>query len=137
MKKPADPEEAKLLNKFINGGRTNLTEWVESICKEFCEDEATETYSSLQSIESHFFFDLHDSFFCLLPVLLHKFLITKGVSHIVEPRPSLADWGSIGRSFISFDISHFCGNGLALAFISSLFLIRFSRSSFWIYGDSL
>jgi hypothetical protein len=89
MKKPADPEEAKLLSKLINGGRTNLTEWVESLCKEFCEDEATETYSSLQSIESQFFSDLHDNFFCLLPVLLHKFLIEKGVAHIVEPRPPL------------------------------------------------
>ena len=89
MKKPADPEEAKLLSTLINGSWTNLTEWVESICKEFCEDEAAETYSSLQSIESQFFSDLHDSFFCLLPVLLHKFLIEKGVAHIVEPRPLL------------------------------------------------
>ena len=89
MKKPADPEEEKLLSKLVNGGRTNLTEWVESICKEFFEDEATKTYSSLQSIESQFFSDLHDSFFYLLLVLLHKFLIEKGVGHIVEPRPPL------------------------------------------------
>ena len=89
MKKLADPEEAKLLNKLINGGRTNLTEWVESICKEFCEDEATETYSSIQNIKRQFFSDLHDSFFYLLPVLLQKFLIDKGVGHIVEPRPLL------------------------------------------------
>lgn len=41
MKKPADPEEAKLLSKLINGGWTNLTEWVESIFQESCEDEAT------------------------------------------------------------------------------------------------
>ena len=85
MKKPTDPEEAKLLRKLVNGGRTNLTEWVESICKEFCEDEATETYSSLQSIESQFFSDLHDNFLYLLPVLLHRFLINKGMGHIVEP----------------------------------------------------
>ena len=89
MKKPADPEEVKLLSKLINGGWTNLTEWVESICQEFCEDEATKTSTSLQSIESQFFSDLHDSFFCLLPVLLHKFLIEQGVAHIVEPRPLL------------------------------------------------
>lgn len=89
MKKPADPKEAKLLSKLINGGRTNLTEWVESICQEFCEDEAAETYSSLQRIESHFFSNLHDSFFCLLPVLLHKFFVKKGVGHIVKPRPPL------------------------------------------------
>ena len=97
MKKLANPKEAKLLSKLINDGRTNLTEWVESICKEFCEDEATETYSSLQSIESQYFSDPHDSFFCLLPVLLHKFLIEKGVGHIVKPRPLLrrrlnTDW---------------------------------------------
>lgn len=89
MKKLADPREAKLLNKLINGGRTNLTEWVETICKEFCEEEATETYSSLQSIERQFYSDLHDNFLCILPVLLHKFLIDKGMGHIVEPRPPL------------------------------------------------
>ena len=89
MRKPADPEEAKLLSKLVNGGPTNLSEWVETICQEFCEDEAVETSSSLQSIENQFFSDLHDSFFCLLPVLIHKFLIEKGAAHIVEPRPPL------------------------------------------------
>ena len=89
MRKPADPEEAKLLNKLINGGRTNLSEWVETMCQEFCEDEVTETSSSLQIIQSQFFSDLHDSFFCLLLVLIHKFLIEKGATHIVEPRPPL------------------------------------------------
>ena len=89
MRKPTDPEEAKLQSILINGGQTNLLEWVETICQEFCEDEATETSSSLQSIQSQFFSDLHDSFFCLLPVLIHKFLIEKGAAHIVEPRPPL------------------------------------------------
>ena len=51
MKKPADLGEAKLLNKFINDGRMNLSEWVEGIFQEFCEDEATESYSSVQNVE--------------------------------------------------------------------------------------
>ena len=79
MKKPVDPREEKLLNKLINGGQMNLTEWIEIICKEFCEEEATETYSSIQNIERQFFSDLHDSILCILPVFLHKFLIDKGV----------------------------------------------------------
>ena len=89
MKKLADPGEAKLLNKLINGGWTNLTEWVETICKELCEHGVTETYSSIQNIERQFYSDLHDNFLCILPVLLHKFLIDKGAGHIVEPRPPL------------------------------------------------
>ena len=89
MKKPADPREAKLLNKLINGGRMNLTEWVETICKEFCEDKATKSYSSIQNIERQFYSDLHENFLCILPVLLHKFLIDKGMGHIVEPQPML------------------------------------------------
>ena len=51
MKKPTDLGEAKLLRKLINGGQTNLSEWVEGICQEFCEDEATESYSSVQNVE--------------------------------------------------------------------------------------
>ena len=90
MRTPTDPEEVRLLRKLVNDGRTNISEWVESICHEFCEDEATETSLSLQSIPSHFFSELHDSFFCLFPVLIHKLLIEKDAAHIVEPRPPLA-----------------------------------------------
>ena len=89
MKKPTDPGEEKLLRKLIKGGRTNLSEWVEGICQEFCEDKATKFYPSVQNIERQFYSDLHDNFFCMLPVLLHKFLIEKGVGHIVETRPPL------------------------------------------------
>ena len=89
MKKLADPGEAKLLSKLINGGRTNLSEWVEGICQELCEDEATESYSSVQNVERQFYSKLHDNLFFMLPMLLHKFLIEKGVGHIVETRPPL------------------------------------------------
>ena len=89
MRKPTDPEEARLLSKLVNGGRTNISEWVESICHDFCEDEAIQTSSSLQSIQNQFFSELHDNFFCILPVLIHKLLIEKDAAHIVEPRPPL------------------------------------------------
>ena len=52
-------------------------------------------------------------------------------------RPSLAGWGSIGRSPLFAGIFCFFCNGLAFVFISSLLLIRFSSSSFWMSGISL
>ena len=44
MKKPVDPGEEKLSRKLINGGRTNLSERVEGIFHELCEDEVIESY---------------------------------------------------------------------------------------------
>ena len=38
-----------------------------------------------------FLTDLTEQFLCSLPTLLFKFLIEKGVGHIVEPRPLLRE----------------------------------------------
>ena len=38
-----------------------------------------------------FYIDLTEQFLCSLPTLLFKFLIEKGVVHIVEPHPSLRE----------------------------------------------
>ena len=43
----------------------------------------------METIKKKFYTDLNEQFFCSLPPLLFKFLIEKGVGHIVEPRPSL------------------------------------------------
>ena len=44
---------------------------------------------SVESIEKRFYTDLTEHFLCSLPTLLFKFLIEKGVGHIVEPHLSL------------------------------------------------
>ena len=45
----------------------------------------------VESIERRFYTDLTEHFVFSLPTLLFKFLIEKGVGHIVEPRPSLSE----------------------------------------------
>ena len=51
MKKPANPVEVELLRKLINSGQTNLSEWLEEVCQEFCEDKATKSHSFVQNIK--------------------------------------------------------------------------------------
>jgi hypothetical protein len=51
----------------------------------------------VDDVRKRFCDDLHDSFLCRLPTLLHKFLIDKGVGHIVKYKPTLrmlinSDW---------------------------------------------
>ena len=46
---------------------------------------------SFDSIKDHFHDDFHEIFFYTVPTLLFKFLIDKGISHIVEPRPPLVE----------------------------------------------
>ena len=79
----------QLLEKLIRGGRTNLSEWFEKITDEFCEEQAIEERTSMETIQKIFYIDLIEQFLCSLPTLLFKFQIEKGVGHIIEPRPSL------------------------------------------------
>ena len=44
-----------------------------------------------------FYIDLTKQFLCSLPTLLFKFIIEKGVGHIVEPRPSLRELPKISN----------------------------------------
>ena len=61
------------------------------IVDEFYEEKAFKDRTSVETIKEKFYTDLTEQFMCSLPTLLFKFLIEKGVGHIVEPRPSLHD----------------------------------------------
>ena len=89
MKKPEATKEQQLLDKLIQGGRTNLSEWFEKITDDFCEEKAIEERTSVETIQNKFYTKLTEQFLCSLPTMLFKFLIEKGVGHIVEPRSSL------------------------------------------------
>ena len=91
MKNPEPTKYQELLEKLIWGGRTNLSEWFEKIKDEFYEEQAMEERVSVESIEKRFYTDLIEQFIFSLPTLLFKFLIEKGVGHIVEPRPLLRE----------------------------------------------
>ena len=91
MKKTEATKEQQLLEKLIRGGRTNLSEWFENITDKFCEEQAIEERTSVETIQNKFYTDLTEQFLCSLPTLLFKFLIEKGVGHIVEPRPLLCE----------------------------------------------
>jgi hypothetical protein len=82
------PDE-KLMHKIINGGRTNLNEWFEKIMHDYIEEQAIEDRESVKTIKNKFYIELHDGFLCIVPSLLHKFLLDKGVRDIVEYRPLL------------------------------------------------
>ena len=66
-----------------------MSEWFEKIIDEFYEEKAVEERTSVETIKKKFYRELTKQFLCSLPTLLFKFLIKKGVGHIVKPRPSL------------------------------------------------
>ena len=89
MKKPKASKDQQLLENMIRGG--NLSEWFEKIADEFCEEQAIEDRNSVETIQNKFYTDLTEQFCFSLPALLFKFLIEKGVGHIIKPRPSLCE----------------------------------------------
>ena len=50
MKKTEAIKDQPLLDKLIRGGRTNLSEWFEKITNEFCEEQAIEEITSVETI---------------------------------------------------------------------------------------
>jgi hypothetical protein len=54
------------------------------------QEQAIEDKTSIDTVKENFYTDLHDGFFCTIPSLLHKFMLDKGVGHIVEYRPPLS-----------------------------------------------
>ena len=58
MKNIEETKEQKLLQKFIQGGRTNLLEWFENITDNFCEEQAIEEITSIETIKKRFYTDL-------------------------------------------------------------------------------
>ena len=89
MRKLDATKEQQLLEKLIRGGQTNLSEWFEKIVDDFYEEQAFEDRTSVETVKEKFYTNFTEQFLCSLPTLLFKFLIEKGVAHIVEPRPSL------------------------------------------------
>ena len=87
----SQPQHRQLMHTLRNGGRTNLSEWAEQIVDDFCEEQAIDERASFDNIKSHFHDEFHEIFLCTTPTLLFKFLIDKGVAHIVEPRPPLVE----------------------------------------------
>ena len=78
-----------MLEKLIRGGRTNLSEWFDKITDDFCEEQEVEDRTSMETVKEKFYIDIIEQFLYSLLTLLFKFLIEKGVRHIVEPHPSL------------------------------------------------
>ena len=68
-----------------------MSEWFEKITDEFWEEQAVEERASVEIIEKKFYTGLIEQFLCSLLTLLFRFLIEKGVGHIVEPHPSLRE----------------------------------------------
>ena len=66
-----------------------MSECFEKIADDFCEEQAVEDRTSVETVKKKFYTDLTEQFMCSILTLLFKFLIEKGVAHIVEPRPSL------------------------------------------------
>ena len=62
MKNPEETKEQQLLEKLIQGGRINLSEWFEKIANEFCEDQAIEEITSVETIQKKFYIDLTKKF---------------------------------------------------------------------------
>jgi hypothetical protein len=75
-----------------NGRKSNLYEWFEKIINDFYEEQAIEEQTSFDEIKSRFYDDFHKIFFCIVPTLLFKFLIDKGVG-------STGDWGLLDPGF--------------------------------------
>ena len=89
MTKLEDHDNWLLMQKLNNGGRKKLFEWIGNIVDEFFEEQAIKECTLFDNVKHRFDDDFHDSFLCTIPTLLFKFLIDKGVAHIVEPRPPL------------------------------------------------
>ena len=72
-------------------GRTILSEWAEKIVDKFCEEKAINERTSFNNIKSRFHDEFHKIFLCTILTFLFKFLIDKGVAHIIEPSPPLVE----------------------------------------------
>ena len=68
-----------------------MSEWFEKIADKFSEEQAVEERTLVATIQKKFYTDLTEQFLCSLLTLLFKFMIEKGVVHIVEPRPLLRE----------------------------------------------
>ena len=84
-------QNRQLMHTLRNGGRTNLSEWVEQIVDNFYKEQAINERASFENIKIRFHDDFHESFHCIILTFLFKFLIDKGIAHIVKPRPLMVE----------------------------------------------
>ena len=75
-------QHRQLMHMLRNSGRANLSEWVEQIVDDFCEEQAIDRRASFDNIKNRFHDDFHEIFLYTIPTFLFKFLINKGVSQI-------------------------------------------------------
>ena len=66
-----------------------MSEWFEKIADDFYEEQVVKDRTFVENVRNKFYTDFIEQFLCSLLTLLFKFLIDKGVAHIVEPHPSL------------------------------------------------
>ena len=83
MKKLVETKDKELLQKLTRGGCTNFLEWFEIITDEFFEERVVEERVFVERIQERFYNDFTEQFLCFLLTLLFKFLIDKGLVHIV------------------------------------------------------
>ena len=62
MKKLEATKDQGLLEKLIQGGRTNLLECLEKIANKFCEEQAIEERTLVETIQKKFYTDLTEQF---------------------------------------------------------------------------
>ena len=85
-----------------------MSEWFEKIIDDFCEEQAVEDRTSVETVKEKFYTDFTEQFLCSLLTLLFKFLIEKGARHIVKPRPPLheqpsnSNWAEKQRKWEKF-----------------------------------
>ena len=89
MKNSEATKDQEMLEKLIRGGWTNLSDWFENIIDKLYEEQSIEERTSVEIVQKKIYTDHTEQFLCSLSTLLFKFLIEKGVVHIVEPLPSL------------------------------------------------
>ena len=58
MKNTEATKDQQLLEKLIRGGRTNLSEWFENITYKFCDEQAIEQRTLVETIQKKFYTDL-------------------------------------------------------------------------------
>ena len=73
MNKADETKEEQLLQKLIQGGRTNLSQWFEKIVDDFYEEQAVKDRTSVETDKEKFYTDFTEQFLCSLPTLLFKF----------------------------------------------------------------
>ena len=58
MKNPEGTNEQQLLEKMIQRGRKNLSEWIEKIADDFYEEQSVEDRTSVETVKEKFYTDL-------------------------------------------------------------------------------